>query len=168
MFKDTLREMNLYVNGKGYAGVIDELNLPKLKIKTEEYRGGGMNMPVDIDMGMEKLETDFSVSKFDKNVLTSFGLKAGHAIPLTVRGAVIDEADGSEFAVVVTLRGIVTEMDFGSWKSGDNTPLKVAMSLRYYRLTVNGEDLHEIDVANMVRKINGVDQLADTRKHIGL
>ncbi|WP_434361066.1 phage major tail tube protein [Parasalinivibrio latis] len=168
MFKDTLREMNLYVNGKGYAGVIDELNLPKLKLKTEEYRGGGMNLPIDVDMGMEKLETDFTLSKFDKDVLTSFGLKAGSSIPLTVRGAVLSEEDGSEMPLVVTLRGILTEVDFGTWKSGENTPVKVVMSLRYYKLTLNGEEVHEIDVANMVRKIDGVDQLANTRKHIGL
>ncbi len=168
MFKDTLREMNLYVNGKGYAGVIDELNLPKLKLKTEEYRGGGMNVPIDVDMGMEKLETDFALSKFDKDVLTSFGLKAGSAIPLTVRGSVLSEDDGTETPIVVMLRGIVTEMDFGSWKSGENTPIKVAMSLRYFKLTLNGEEVHEIDVINMVRKIDGIDQLADTRKHIGI
>ena len=48
MLKDTLKNMNLFVNGKGYAGVIDEITLPKLTVKTEEYRGGGMDMPIDM------------------------------------------------------------------------------------------------------------------------
>lgn len=168
MMKDTLRNMNLYVNGKGYAGAIDELTLPTLTLKTEEYRGGGMDIPIDIDMGMEKMETDFTLSKFDKDVLVSFGLKAGSPVPLTIRGSVMSEEDGTEFPVVITLRGIVREMEFGTWTAGEAATVKVTVSLRYYRLTMNGEDLHEIDSANMVRKINGVDHLANTRRNIGM
>lgn len=168
MLKDTLRNMNLYVNGKGYAGVIDELTLPKLTVKTEEYRGGGMDIPIEVDMGMEKMEIDFTLSKFDRNVLTSFGLKAGINIPLTVRGSILSEEHGTEQPIVIHLKGIVREMDFGTWKAGDQATVKTLIALRYYRLTLNHNNLIEIDIANMVRKIDGIDQLAESRKNIGL
>ena len=44
-----LKNMNLFVDGRGYAGRIDEIQLPKLTLKTEEHRAGGMDLPVEID-----------------------------------------------------------------------------------------------------------------------
>jgi len=51
MLPKILKNFNVFVDGRGYAGKIDEITLPKLTIKTEEYRAGGM--------GMEKLEADY-------------------------------------------------------------------------------------------------------------
>jgi uncharacterized protein len=42
------------------------------------------------------------------------------------------------------------------------------VSLRYYREVHGGVDVNEIDVVNMVRKVRGVDQLAEHRANIGL
>nr|WP_262363471.1 phage major tail tube protein [Xylella fastidiosa] len=51
-----LKHLNLFIDGKGYAGQVEEINLPKLTLKTEEFRGGGMLAPVELTMGLEKLE----------------------------------------------------------------------------------------------------------------
>ncbi|BGI52444.1 MAG: hypothetical protein HamCj_07970 [Candidatus Hamiltonella defensa (Ceratovacuna japonica)] len=72
MFSTTLKNMNLYIDGKGYAGVIEEITLPKLTLKSEEFRGGGMDAPIKIDMGMEHLETGFTLKVFDKSTLTHY------------------------------------------------------------------------------------------------
>ena len=52
-----LKNMNLFVDGRGYAGRVDEIELPKLTLKTEEHRAGGMDVPVLIDLGMDKMES---------------------------------------------------------------------------------------------------------------
>ena len=67
MLPKILKNFNAFVDGRGYAGRIDEISLPKLSIKTEEHRAGGMDIPVAIDMGMEKLEAEltFSTSVLD-------------------------------------------------------------------------------------------------------
>lgn len=44
----------------------------------------------------------------------------------------------------------------------------MSMDLRYYKLVYNGKELIEIDAENMIRKIDGVDQLASTRTALGL
>ncbi|HBY9738676.1 TPA: phage tail protein, partial [Klebsiella pneumoniae] len=38
----------------------------------------------------------------------------------------------------------------------------------YYKLTMNGKELVEIDVLNMIEKVNGVDRLDQHRRNIGL
>ena len=55
MIPKILKNFNLFIDGRGYAGKCDEVNPPKLNIKSEEYRAGGLDAPIPIDMGMEKL-----------------------------------------------------------------------------------------------------------------
>ena len=69
-----LKNFNLFVDGRGYAGKADEVTPPKLTIKTEDFRGGGMDVPAAVDMGMEKLEGSFSIVEYDPEVLKQFGM----------------------------------------------------------------------------------------------
>ena len=155
---DILRNINLFVDGRGYVGKIDELTPPKLTIKTEEHRAGGMDVPVEIDMGMEKLECDFTLAGTDAGTLKSWGLGSSEPVPLTFRGAVQD-GDGVVRAVVMRMRGIIREADFGTWKPGEKAPLKVMVALRYYKLEIDGEVIYEIDAENMIRIVDGEDRL---------
>jgi P2 family phage contractile tail tube protein len=167
MITDILKNMNLFVDGRGHAGKVDELNPPKMTLKTEEHRAGGMDVPVELDMGMEKMECDFSLSAFEKEVLKLYGLAPGKQIPLTIRG-VLESEDGTVTPVIINLRGQVKELDYGSWKPGDKAQLKVMVALRYYKLTHGQDVIHEIDAEGMIRIINGTDQLANQRTALGL
>ena len=167
MLDDILKNMALFVDGRGFAGNVESLSLPKLSLKTESFRNGGMDAPMDIEMGMEKLDAEFVLTRFDKKVLALFGLAPGLPTPFTVRAAMVSD-DGTQVPVVVNLQGMVREMDYGSWKPGDKATLKIAVSLRYYKLSHDGEVIHEIDIPNMVRIIDGVDQLAAMRRALGL
>ena len=165
--KDILRNINLFVDGRGFAGRVDELELPKLTIQTEEFRAGGMDAPVELDMGLEKLETTLTISGIDKEVVKLWGVYTEASTPLTVRAALVDE-DGTVTPVEIRMRGKVKELDFGTWKPGEKVPLKWMVALRYYKYTQGGELIHEIDVENMVRTVNGTDQLAEQRTALGI
>lgn len=167
MLDGILKNMNLFVDGRGLAGNIEEITLPKLTSKTEEFRNGGMDAPVEVEMGMEKLEMDYSLTSFDKDTLKLFGLAPGNLKPLTIRASLSSE-DGNEVPVIINVRGMIKEVDAGSWKAGDKATLKQSVAIRYYKLTIGGEVIHEIDVPNMIRIINGVDQLSTQRANLGL
>ena len=164
---NVLRNVNLFVDGRGYVGQVVEVNLPKLTVKMEEHRDGGMDAPAEIDMGMEKLECDFSTSNIDAALLQSWGLAPGNLVPITFRGALEDE-DGTVRAIVATVRGNVKEVDWGTWKPGEKAPLKCMMAVRYYKLDHDGTTVHEIDVDNMRRIVNGTDRLEAQRAALGI
>ncbi|MDL2295612.1 phage major tail tube protein [Lachnospiraceae bacterium OttesenSCG-928-E19] len=84
-----LKNFNLFVDGRGYAGRADEVTPPKLTIKTEEIRAGGMDAPAEVDMGMEKIETSFSLIEYDPDILTQFGVVSGNSVSITLRGALV-------------------------------------------------------------------------------
>ena len=167
MLDDLLKNMALFVDGRGMAGNVEELTLPTLTIKTEEMRNGGMDAPIDTDLGMEKMECSFTLTKFDRETLMLFGLTSGVATPLTIRGVVVSD-NGTTTPVVLNLRGMLREIDFGNWTPGEKATLSFSISLRYYKLTHGGQVIHEIDVPNMVRMINGVDQLKAQREALGI
>lgn len=51
---------------------------------------------------------------------------------------------------------------------GDKSTLKVQLALSYYKMTMDGEDLVEIDAKNLIRQIGGEDQLASVRAALGM
>jgi P2 family phage contractile tail tube protein len=160
--RDVRKNLNLFVDGQGYAGQIEDFNAPVLASKLEEFRGGGMDAPIDLKMGTEKLETSFNLIAYDKSVLALFGVANGSVVPFVAREA-LESFDGTVTAVVHTMRGRITKIDPGTSKSGDKAALQVALSLDYYKLQHGDTVVQEIDVANMIHKVNGVDVLAAQR-----
>ncbi|WCR54461.1 MAG: hypothetical protein PG981_001483 [Wolbachia endosymbiont of Ctenocephalides orientis wCori] len=168
MLPKILKNFNVFVDSCGYAGKIDEITLPKLTIKTEEHRAGGMDMPVSIDVGMEKLEAEFTFVEYDSELFRLFSLLSGYPVFLTLRvclqGRYITEFE----AVVIKLRGIFKELDFGSWKPGEKATLKCSVAAHYYKLTISVQELIEIDAENMIRRINGINQMMIMQKILGI
>lgn len=165
--RDVLKNLTLWVDGRGMAGQVQEVDPPKLTLKTEDFMGGGMVAPLKVTMGMEAMEASFSLIAYNKDVLALFGVVEGSDVPLTIRGA-LESFDGTVTPVVMTMRGKVTEQDPGTWKPGDVPSLKNTMALAYYKLQHGDTVVHEIDVENMVCVINGVDTLAEMRAALGL
>ena len=53
-------------------------------------------------------------------------------------------------------------------KQGEDTESKISVVCTYFRLTMDGKELVEIDTINMIEKVNGVDRLEQHRRNIGL
>lgn len=167
MIPEMLTNCVMFVDGVSFSGDVPSMTLPKLSIKTEEYRGGGMSGPVDLPTGLEKLEAAFTTNGVRKEALKFFGLADQTACNLVFRGSFKGQK-GTVKSVTVTLRGSLKEVDMGDWKPGDKAEIKHAVAVTYYKLEIDGRVMYEIDFANMVQVIDGVDQLAAERSALGL
>lgn len=156
-----LTHFNLFVDGKGLAGLINELTLPKLTMQTQDHQSGGMDAPVEVEMGMEKLESTYVLAEYNPDVIRLMGFRQGGSIALIARGAL--KVNDDVTAMTCTMRGKIKELDMGSWKKGDDTTMTFTVAVDYYRLDRGAENLIEIDVPNLIRKIGGIDQLSGVR-----
>lgn len=164
---NVLKNFALFVDGRGFAGNVEELQLPELQLTTEDFRGGGMDMPISVDMGMEALAASFTTTKHDADTLALFGVGPGNTVPLTARGA-LESMDGTATAVTVTMRGEIKSVSPDAWKPGSKATHQYTVSLSYYKYEQGGTVIHEIDAMNMVRIVNGTDRLAAQRSALGM
>ena len=169
MLPKTLKNFNLFIEGVGYSGIAEELTLPKLTRKMEEYRGGGMHGPVEIDLGMEKLEMEFTLREYSQEVLNYWGVSDKAGLGLRFLGAAVRDNDAAETdSIEIVVRGRWRELDFDTVKAGEMNSLKVAVAASYYKYIVNGTDVIEIDPVNMIEMVNGVDRLEAQRNALSI
>lgn len=168
MLPSVLKNFNIFNDGSSYMGIAEDVKLPKLTKKMDEFRGGGMNAPVAIDLGQEKLELEFNCAGFMKQVFKQYGTIKVDGVMLRFAGAYQSDDTGIVQAVEIVVRGRHSEIDPGDAKAGDKGKLGIKSALAYYKLTVDNEVLVEIDIVNMIEIINGVDMLAAQRRAIGL
>jgi hypothetical protein len=165
--RNILKNFTLFVDGRGYAGELGDYTPPNPSIAAEEYRGGGMNGPTDIDMGMEKLTTTFVLRNYSADVLALWGIAPGRLIQTTARGA-LESEDGTVTPVIHNMRGKIIMSDRGTWSPGQSSTLTVNMTLDAFKETVGQRVVCDIDVINMKRIIDGVDHLEEQRKALGI
>lgn len=160
--KYILRNCTIFVDGISKVGQASEIELPVPKAKMEELRNAGMVMPIEIQLGYDKLEMSFKMTAFDPQALKLFGLKAGDTKTFMATGALVDE-DGQTHSAVAYVRGTLSEAKADSWKPGDKkNENDYKVSVRYYKLEIDGEPIIEMDPFYV--SVGGVSQTDDIRR----
>ncbi|WP_337049271.1 phage major tail tube protein [Serratia fonticola] len=165
-----LKHFNVFLNGVDYHGVAESVTLPKITRKLEAWRGAGMNGPAHIDMGLddEALSMNWALGGFDEEPYKQMGRAVVDGVMVRFAGSIQRDDTAETMPVEVVVRGRHKEIDSGDSKEGENTSLKISTVCTYYKLTMGGKDIIEIDVVNMIEKVDGVDLMAAHRKNIGL
>ena len=168
MSKDFLTHPSLYVDGRSYIGKVTEMNPPKITPKFREFTAAGMSSAVDVPTGqIEKMECEFTMGTYEKELFKLFRVAPGNTVPLVMRAGTMKD-DGSKGQIVITLRGLIKEIDRGTWKPDDDTTLKVSMTLSYYKEEIDGVTIIEADPMNYRLIVDGEDQLADMARSLGI
>ncbi|GGE50515.1 major tail tube protein [Halopseudomonas oceani] len=165
-----LKNFNIFNDANSYQGIAKNITLPALARKMEAYRGGGMNGPVKADLGLsdDGIQVEWTLGGWDLLAIRQWGATSASAVALRFTGAVQQDDTGATQAVEVVMRGRHEEIDFGNAEPGGDTEHSITTTCTYYKLSVDGEVLVEIDILNMVEIVNGEDILADQRAALGI
>lgn len=167
MLPAVLKNFNLFNDGKSYLGVANEVTLPKLSRKMEDFIAAGMSGPIEIDFGQEKIELEWTTGGLVIDALAQYGAQGHGDVQLRFAGAYQADDTGLVTAVEVVVRGRHKEIDMGSAKMQDKTEHKFKTTCSYYRLIIDGSDIMEFDFINGVEKVGGIDRKSDIRAAIG-
>lgn len=167
MLPKTLRNFGIFVEGFGKVGLVTELEPPKQVIKTEEHRAGGMDIPIDIDIGMEKMEATLKFAEYDLQIFRTAGMVHNNQVQLVARGGAQRQGEAQVHQIKLTMFGGWQELDWGAWKAGDKTEFTAKMSLSYFKHEEDGVVITEIDALGMKRIIGGTDQMQLMREATG-
>ncbi len=94
----------------------------------------------------------------------------------TLRGVSLAAVANSEVDALIKVlprmtAPMLTEQEVAALElpeQGEDTESKISVVCTYFRLTMDGKELVEIDTINMIEKVNGVDRLEQHRRNIGL
>jgi uncharacterized protein len=161
-----LKDYNCFLDGLGKVGLADEITLPTLELTTEDHRAGGMDVPIALDLGMEALELSVALSEHDPEVFKNFGKRDQNGVSFTFLANMVDDTNVTPYRVKT--RGMIKMIEPGTIQTGQKNPLNFTMRLRYYELAIGNEELIAIDADNFIRRIDGVDVLAERRANLGL
>ena len=165
-----LKNLNLFNDGNSYLGLVKSLTLPSLGRKMEGYRGGGMNGPVKADLGMsdDGIQFEWKTGGLDLISLRQFGAVNASSVALRFSGSYQQDDTGEVSNVEVVVRGRHETIEMGDAQPGEDTEHSMTTTCSYYKLTVDGEEIIEIDLLNFVEKVNGVDMLDKHRTGMGI
>ncbi|MNV64635.1 Phage tail tube protein FII [compost metagenome] len=146
------------------------MTLPNLERKMEAYRGGGMNGSAKVDHGLDEnsLQLKWKVGGYTKQVLQQLGATTVSGVLLRFTQGFQRDDTGEVDAVEITVRGRHSLVDRGESKGGEDTEWDITTECVYYKETLNGEVLVEIDIMNMIEMYAGVDKMEALRKAIGI
>ena len=161
-----LKYFNVHNQGESYIGQTKQITTPKLALKVEAYRSGGMLGEVDVDLGLEKLECEQTYGGLMEGILKDFGLVGVDQVLLRFSGSYQREDTGAVDAVEIVMRGKHVEIEPGDAEGGKDTEFKVKSTLSYYKMSINGVVMIEIDMLNMIFIVDGVDRVAQHRAAI--
>lgn len=163
-FPKIIRNFNVFVDGVSYFGRATEGTLPQPKIQTAAHRGAGMDAPIGQDMGMEGMTSEVTFAEWDPVLLKHLGTQER----LVYRPAARGENDVTAVSYIATVGGLITAAETGGLGATSPATLKLMVDVRYYKLEVDGEEVWEIDIENGVRRVDGIDQLAEIRRAMGV
>ncbi|ENN93189.1 phage major tail tube protein [Bartonella bovis] len=159
-----LKHFNIYVDGIPYQEKCESVTLPNLNFVVESFRAGGMDAPVGIEMGMEELTLSMTILDCSEELLSLLGQ---YNIDISLRG--VAQAQGApEEGIVISMRGFCKGYEYGQWQPGTKAIATLNYTLHYFKYVQKEKEIVEIDIHNMVRKFNGIDQLAQHRNLLGI
>ena len=162
-----LKGFNLFVDGVSQYGVVVDITRPKISRQTETYTPGGAMTEMTVVHGFEKLTMEITSKGYDADMLKSMSGSIGGKL-LRYQGA-LQEEDGTGYQVLKgEARGRITEADPGSDKQGEGGEHKFTVELVYWKQSVDGEPIVEIDVIANKAVFGGIDERAGLRGALGL
>lgn len=123
-----------------------------------------------INMGLDDgaLDTEFTFGGYEAALFKKQHQAKIDGVMLRFAGSFQRDDTAQVSSVEIVQRGRIKELDGGTLKTGDNSQQKATMVNTYYKVTVDGEELVEIDLINMIWKVGGEDLMEEHRKAIGL
>jgi P2 family phage contractile tail tube protein len=160
----------VFMDGNSLLGKVAEITLPVIKPKMVEHKAVGMQGTLRFPTGFEATEGKIKWASYYPDVAKRFA-RMNKFIPIQVRSSVESITNVGvvgEKALVIVLTIGSKGIPLGDFKQGDNVEMDTDFECYYMKQTFDNKDIVEFDPLNNLYVVDGVDQLAQYRKNLGL
>jgi len=159
----------VYIDGTDFIAKAEEVDLPKVQFKFVDAKGLGLYSEFQLPSGLEKMEAKIKFNSLysDFIAIASDPFTAHYVV---VRGSNqywTQSGVSQELPVKAEMRGFFKEFEQGNLKIAEAPTPEATLSVIYYKLQLDDQDVLEIDVINNIYRINGSDILQNYKINIG-
>ncbi len=167
---DKLVQYYVFDGDNMMIGVAD-LTLPDLTYMSETVKGAGIGGEIDMPIigSLQSMSTSITWRSLVEETAMFLEPK-GHTF--YAKGSVqefnSDKSDYKQIPLKVTMRVLPKSLKMGKLDPGTSIGTTSDFEILYLKLEINNNVMYEIDKANSIFFINGVDYLAAVRRTAGL
>ena len=165
-----LTNAHLYM-GTSQFGKVSEFKFPDISTVTVDSKPIDYIGAVKLPIGVELDDSSIKLNGFDADVFTQLSdINKEHII--TIRGN-LKKFNGNILAEEMPVKGVIKAITkkitpLGTIKQQEGSEFVAEIIPHAVKLEHKGETLMEIDLANNIYILNGVDQLAKMKENLGL
>lgn len=157
----------VFLAGKGHFGDAEEVQLPDLEWKGEDFSGGGGLGTREFGMILNKLEMSIKLNSYENDIYAQALPAPGQTTTFKVVGSLIVPGE-EEAPLKITVTGALQKLNRDGLKAGSKTIATATFrDIIYYEEVKDGVQMYEIDLLNQVLRVNGQDRLAVRRRNLG-
>lgn len=162
---------NVYFEDKRLAGVAT-IDLPEPERMNDEVTGAGiggsLNMP--LPGHFESMTTTINFNVPTKDTFRLFSGGSAHLIDCRASIQVYDASNGAYIQMPLRVSMLVSSKNvaLGTLEPNAKTDTGSEFAVNMIKMWLDGKVVCHIDPANMISEIDGIDELADVRKNIGM
>ncbi|XWN29771.1 MAG: phage major tail tube protein [Devosia sp.] len=148
---------------------IETITPPMIGDLTDDFHAGGAPASVAIPLGTTLSDASFKIASWNPDVIRRAGLAEGVRDTITFRGAAKSETDGQAQPIELVLEGRLSEAEADTWERGSRSGLTYNVrTIVFYKLKIGDKLIHELDIFGNKKIVDGVDQLADINRALGI
>jgi uncharacterized protein len=166
---NSLANANVYIDGIGFLGRAQEVEVPQPRHKMIDYKGLGMAGTTELWGGVDKLEAKLKWASFDAQTLT-MSASPFQTHSFQVRGSLeqyTSQGRSAELPVVYLMTGVFKDAGVISLKHQEMAETNSTVSVYHCELYVAGTQIYLYDVFANIYVVGGADQLSTFRSNLG-
>lgn len=166
---EKLINFKVYLDGVDLLGVAD-VKLPSIETVTDTVKGAGIAGEVDSPTLGHYKSMKLSVKwRTITSAAAILAKQQSHGLELRGAAQVFDAGNGQYNVVPVKVRvnGTPTKFDLGKFEPGTSMESEDELEVNYIKVSIDGNDVIEIDKYNFISKVFGDDYLAGVRAALG-
>ena len=152
----------VHINGR-YFDVAEEVTEPDIEDKTEEVQLGGMAGPVEVFVGLQKLEKSYVFRGIDPEIFRAYGLKSGSDDLATFTDRIALSNEGETKELIHETQGRVKSIKQGTVKSGEVSKYTLEIAPVSHKVTLDGKELLYVHMTDFIYRSDGIDKFEKAR-----
>ena len=165
-----LHNCNVYMDGANLLGRAAEIELPQIKTKMVDHKALGMVGTIQAFAGFDVLTGKITWASLYQDAL-KVTANIFKTVQLQARGSIENwttpNGRNSEVPYVAMMRVAFTSFPLGNFKQHENVEVSTDYQAYSIKVTIDGQDIIEVDVLANIYKAGGQDMLATYRSNIG-